>query len=124
MMTGSNMNAAINAQTIKHRLQLGHWNLNGLMSKQLGLKLENEDVLKVINGCHIFGITETHLLPSHGKQLVGYKDFHSFRKQGKRRNYNSGGISVYIRDEILDGVSVKHGETSDFIWVELKKTIF
>ena len=115
------MNAAINAQTIKHRLQLGHWNLNGLMSKQLGLKLENEDVLKVINSCHIFGITETHLLPSNGKQLVGYKDFHSFRKQGKRKNYNSGGISVYIRDEILDGVSVKHGETSDFIWVELKK---
>ena len=119
----SNMNKTNVQFTIKRRLQLGHWNLNGLMSKQLGLKLENEDVLKVISSCHIFGITETHLLPSNGKQLVGYKDFHSFRKRGKRKNYNSGGLSVYIKDEILDGVSVKHGETPDFIWVELKKTV-
>ena len=122
-MTGSNTNTTSAQFTIKHRLQLGHWNLNGLMSKHFGLKLENEDVLKVINSCHIFGVTETHLLPSYGKQLVGYKDFHSFRKQGKRKNYNSGGLSVYIRDE-RDGVSVKHGETPDFIWVELKKQYF
>ena len=30
-------------------------------------------------------------------------------------------MSVYVKDEILDGVSVKHGETPDFVWVELKK---
>ena len=68
------------------------------MSKQFTLKLENKDVLKVINSCHTFSITETLSLPSNGKQLIGYKDFHSFRKQGKRENYNSGRLSVNIRD--------------------------
>ena len=96
--------------------------MNGLMSKQFGSKLEN--VLKVIESCHIFGITETHLLPSNGKQFIGYRDFHSFRKRGKRKNYNSGGVSVYIRDELLEGVSVIHGETPDYMWVELKRQFF
>ena len=64
---------------------MGHWNLNGSMSKQFGSKLELDEVLKIIERCHIFGITETHLLPSNGKQLAGYKDFHSFRKNGKRK---------------------------------------
>ena len=91
MMTSNN----INMTPIEHRLQLGHWNLNGLMSKQFGSKLENEDVLKVIESCDIFCITETHLLPPNGKQLIEYRDFHSFRKKGKRKNYNSGGC-LYI----------------------------
>ena len=64
------------------------------MSKQFGSKLELDEVLKIIQRCHIFGITETHRLPSNGKQLAGYKYFHFFfleRKNGKRKNYNSGG---------------------------------
>ena len=82
MMTSNNISMTPNGKfTLKHRLQLGHWNLNGLMSKQFGSKLDNEDVLKVIESCHIFGITETHLLPSNGKQLIGYRDFHLFRKK-------------------------------------------
>ena len=111
--------------TLKHRLQVGHWNLNGSMSKQFGSKLESDAVLKIIERCHIFGINETHLLPSNGKQLAGYKDFHSFRKKWEKiKNYNSGGLSVYIRDEISDGVSVIHSETPDYISVEMDKNFF
>lgn len=88
-MTVSNI--ACGSFTLKHRLQVGHWNLNGLMSKQFGSKLTER--------CHIF----YHLLPSNGKQFVGYKGFHSFRKNGNTKHYNSGGLSVYIRDEISDG---------------------
>lgn len=91
-MTVSNI--ACGSFAFKHRLQVGHWNLNGSMSKQFGSKLELDEVLKIIERCHIFGITETHLLPSNGKRLVGYKDFNSFRKNGKRKNYNGGGLSV------------------------------
>ena len=78
-----------------------------------------DEVLKIIERCHIFGITQTHPLPSNGKQLAGYKDFHSCRKNGTRKNYtcNSGGLSVYIRDVI-------HGETPDYIWVEMNTNFF
>ena len=71
----------------------------------------------------MFGITETHLLPSNGKQHIGYRD--SFVSQERKiKNYNSGGESVYIRDELSEGVSVIHGETPDYIWVELKRQLF
>ena len=70
-MTVSNI--ACGSFTLKHRLQVGRWNLNGLMSKQFGSKLELDEVLKTIERCHIFGITETHLVPSNGKELAGYK---------------------------------------------------
>ena len=81
---------------------------------------EFDEVLKIIECCHIFGITETHILPSNGKQLAGYKDFHYFRKNGERKSYSSGELLVYIRDE----VSVIHGETPDYIWVEMDKNFF
>ena len=33
-------------------------------------------------------------------------------------------MSVYIRDELLEGVLLIHGETSDYMWVELKRQFF
>ena len=122
VMIVNNMNSSVSkiacgSFTLKHRLQVGHWNLKGLISKQFGSKLELDEVLKTIESCHTFNITETHLLPSNGKQLARYKDFHYFCKNGKRKNYNSGGLSVYIRDEISNGVSVIHGEIPAEIWV-------
>ena len=33
-------------------------------------------------------------------------------------------MSVYIRDEISDGVSLIHSETPDYIWVEMDQNIF
>ena len=45
-MTVSNI--ACGSFTLNRRLQVGHWNLNGLMSKQFGSKLELDEVLKTI----------------------------------------------------------------------------
>ena len=42
----------------------------------------------------------------------------------KKKNYNSRGFSVYIRDEIPIGISVIHGETPDLFWVEMNKQFF
>ena len=72
----------------------------------------------------MFGVSETHLLPKNGKQLDLYQDFHSYRKHGKRPNYGSGGISIYIKNNIVNGTSVIHGESSDCMWVCLKKSFF
>lgn len=97
--------------TAKRRIQLGHWNLNGVMSKQFGNKLELDEVLNTINNYDIFGVSETHLLPFNGKQMEGFKDFHSYRNPGRRINYGSGGLSIYIKSGIMAGISIIHGET-------------
>ena len=63
-----------------------------------------------------------------GSNSQDIKDFHSFRKEWKRKNYNSGGgsggLSVYIRDEISYEVSVIHSETPDYIWAKMDKNFF
>lgn len=115
-----NRDTSINKQCLK----IGHWNLNGIMSKQLGYKLEQREVFNMVQNFDIFGVSETHLLPNNGKQLDTFTDFHSYRKPGKRQNYGSGGISVYIKSNIVKGTSVIHGESPDFIWVCLKKSYF
>ena len=72
-------------------LRVGHWNLNGIISKQFGNKLEMQEVYDKVKKFDLFRVSETHLLPKNGKQLDLYQDFHSYRKHGKRHNYSSGG---------------------------------
>ena len=107
---------------VNTRVHVGHCNLNGVMSKQLGNKLDLNEVLSVINSFDIFAVSETHHLPSNGKQIDNYMDFHSYRKPGKRVDYGSGDLSVYIKKNIARGISVIHAEVSDFMWVEMNKT--
>ena len=79
---------------VNTRVHVGHWNLNGVMSKQLGNKLVLNEVLSAINSFDNFAISETHHLSSNGKQIDNYMDFHSYRKPGKIVNYGSGDLSV------------------------------
>ena len=58
-----------------------------------------------------------------GSNWTRFKIF-SYRKPGKRRNYGSVGISVYIKNDILKRTSVTHGESPDIMWVCLKKSFF
>ena len=105
-------------------MRVGHWNLNGLISKQFGNRLELREVFDKVKQFDLFGVSKTHLLPNNGRQLDSFQDFHSYRKHGKRHNYGSGGISVYIKNNIVNGTSVIHGESSDCMWVCLKKLFF
>ena len=93
---------------------------NGIISKQFGM----QEVYDKVKQFDLLGVSETHLLPKNGKQLDLYQDFHWYRKLGKRRNYGSGGISIYIKNNIVNGTSVIHGESSVCMWVCLKKSFF
>ena len=78
-------------------MRIGHWNLNGIISKQFGNKLELQDVFDKVKQFDSFGVSETHLLPKNGKQLDLYQYFHSHRNYGKHRNYGSGGFQFTLR---------------------------
>ena len=36
----------------------------------------------------------------------------------------AGGITIYVKNNIVNGTSVIHGESSDCMWVCLKKSFF
>ena len=78
-------------------LRVGHWNLNGIISKQFGNKLEMQEVYDKVKQFDLFGVSETHLLAKNGKQLDLYQDFHSYRKHGKRRTTAAGGFQFILR---------------------------
>ena len=48
-------------------LRVGHWNLNGIISKQFGNKLEMQEVYDKVKQSDLFGVSETHLLPKKWK---------------------------------------------------------
>lgn len=103
---------------------MGHWNLNGVVSRQFGNKLDLDVVKNTISKYDIFGVSETHLPPQNGKNIDTFRDFHSYRSPGKRQNDSSGGLSVYIKKDIMQGISIIHDETPDFMWIEMDKRFF
>ena len=85
------------------------------LSKHFENKLEFKEVFNKIMQIDILAVSETHLSPETGQPIDTFRDFHSFKKAGKRRSYGSGGISIYIKNTIVRGTSVMHGESPDFL---------
>ena len=58
--------------------------------------------------------------------LDGYsKPFHSFRKfQHKRAKRASGGIIIYVKDELRHGIKLIKNDTDALIWLKLEKSFF
>ena len=57
--------------------------------------------------------------------INGYKCFNLYRKfQNRRANRCSGGIVLYIRDSISDGVKLVRNHYDSIIWIKLDKNFF
>ena len=57
--------------------------------------------------------------------INGYKCFNLYRNfQNRRANSCSGGIVLYIRDSISDGVKLVRNHYDSIIWIKLDKNFF
>jgi len=57
--------------------------------------------------------------------LSGYLSFNFFRKfQHRKARRNSGGIVVYIKEELADGVSIVKNHYDTIIWLKCDRTFF
>ena len=53
------------------------------------------------------------------------KPIHSFRRFSNRRAKRaSGGVIIYIKDEIRKGIKLVKNEIDSIIWIKLEKTFF
>ena len=78
-------------------LRVGHWNLNGIISKQFGNKLEMQEVYDKVKKSDLFGVSETHLLPKNGKQLDLYQDFIRIENMVNAVTTAAGGFQFILR---------------------------
>ena len=102
-------------------LSIGVWNVNGLVSKDLG-KLNDVSFLNCIKNLDIVDLVETHITSSFISPLDDYKIFHTHRVQNNRAKRNFGGISVLIRKSLSDDVEPLPVTHSSIVWFKLKST--
>ena len=58
-------------------------------------------------------------------KLNGYESFNFYRRfQNRRANRCSGGIVLYLKDSISDGIKVVKNHANSIIWLKLDKNYF
>ena len=104
------------------------WNVFGIFSKINGFsysKLQNPEFLGIILKNHIFGLVETHHIAEDADKLhiLGYKCYQVCRKK-KKFGRKHGGLAVYVKNNILGGVSRISTNGSESIILKLNKDFF
>ena len=109
---------------ISKKLKFCYWNIHGYMSRQVGIKLRDPDFLKNISEVDFIGLGETHVhdeilehLNIIGFKRIGYKN----RKKNLKSKTASGGIALFIKEDIAYLFSHVKTDNEDTIWAKIKK---
>ena len=98
------------------------WNVEGLTQTK---KTSNE-FIKILTNYDIICLSETWTKKSSNIELNGYTNpIHSYRRfQHRRANRASGGIIIYIKDNIRKGVKLVRNTIDSIVWFKLDKLFF
>ena len=108
------------------RLKLCSWNIKGYTSREIGNKFRDKEFLKHFEEADFIGITETHI---HEEILdsMSIPGFELFAYRNRSKNLKSGnapgGISVFIRENLINLFEHVKMENEDTIWVKIKKEV-
>ena len=109
------------AQTFKVKLKTCYWNIHGIKSRIVPNKLCDHEFLTNLCDSDILAISETH---SQEKNLSipGYKLVkHKIRDKKHNGPKISGGLAVFIKENLHDLVHVVPNTSENSIWVKLKQ---
>ena len=107
----------------KSDLHISCWNINGYKSKGYN-KYEDDKFINEIKGKDIICLMETHCAPKDSLYLQGYKSVNLSRKSSKKCKKISGGISVFVKSDLKDGIKFLEHKTDDYIWLQLISSFF
>ena len=99
------------------------WNLKGYKETINGLqvnKFECKEIISKLASYEIVFIQETHLGKEQSKTIVlpGFSSTHYIREKKARAVKCSGGISVFIREELKKHVKILPQSNSDIVWLK------
>ena len=95
------------------------WNVNGLSKK----KLQDKEFLKNVKKYDIICLSETWTKKSSEVMINGFKHFHAQSVNMCKKGRRSGGVIVYVKNKLIDGVTCIKTDTNN-IWLQLSATFF
>ena len=105
-------------------LRVTHWNLEGILSKVHGNKLEDSEFLNTIYDEDVIALTETHtseeVWESGLLRIPGYVIKRKVRPRSRKAKSYSGGIAVAIKEELINNIQVLNSSSENILWVRFK----
>jgi exonuclease III len=102
-------------------LSIASWNVQGLISKETN-KIDDPNFIHEIQKHHIIALQETHTTSDMYINVPGYYTYQVSRPHVGRKAH--GGIAILVKNELRAGVRFLSAETTDLVWVCLKKEFF
>ena len=104
----------------KKDLNLLYWNIYGQKSKLVGDKFSDAEFLNLCSECDILGIAELHTnLPASIKGFKRVKQ--KIRKKTGKGPKLSGGLAVFVKNELSHMVTPVTNSHDDSIWIKISK---
>lgn len=106
---------------INFNLNIGTWNIHGLNDE----KIKCESFKNFLSKMHLIGIVETWCDSGESFDIPGFIPVcHSNRIKHKKARRNSGGVELYIKEELNNGIKKQNSSHKDIIWAKLDKKFF
>ena len=117
------------AMKISHKSDVSvlFWNIDGLYSRVGNLrvsKFSNDDVYNSLLKHDIICLAETHCGPKDDIDLEGYQVFPNFRPRSKNAKKHSGGLAIYVKNNLRQGIKILPTTNSEYMWIKLDKQFF
>ena len=97
------------------------YNVQGLVR----YKLTDPEFIKYLSPYDLILICESWTSELSNISISGFEHFPSHRpKMNKKSRRNSGGVILYVKEHILQGVSIIKDDIPDMIWAKLDKEHF
>ena len=104
----------------KLSLKLGSFNIHGGLNE----KYKDPYFIKLVKCCDIICIPESWLVENNTINIDGYNYYRSDRFKGKKHKQGHGGIVVFYKKELKNGLTKIPNKNSDVIWFKLCKKFF
>jgi exonuclease III len=108
-------------------LPIVFWNIDG-MFKRIGnqrfCKIEDKETETFLCKYDIVCLVETHCSTNDKISLPGYKLLPNIRPKIAGSPHNFGGIAIFIKDNIYDGIKPITNNNSELSWIKLSKSFF
>ena len=98
------------------------WNVTGLRGKFYGNTHSANIFLEYISKFTIIGLAETWATNRDNFKLPGFLSFSAIRKQNRNTAKNSGGIIVYIREELNSICKELKSSSMNVVWMLIQFT--
>ena len=98
--------------------------MEGIKCNSNNPKIRDKDFLDEVCKNDIICLSEIHCGYDDDINIDGYKCFKLCRSVTKRINRHFGGIAIYYKEELKDGIKFMEHKNGDYVWIKLSKYFF